>query len=627
MAESQIEWAGYYNELMENFPNDFQDMLDDLRWTNDPDALTYIEKSETTAPVLMGVAEKRTVEETTRDIPDLRQAAKNMKTIYDNVVKSRKKINGHLKLGSQAWVVSGDKTASGNPIIYAGPQMYSATPPMVIEGSIRAGGLNVSGMTIPGVPGIIIGRTPHHAWSFQMAPDGHTVDFYLEDLSDVYLHRTEVIKVAGEEDFQLKVYRTSHGPVVHPVGLDLENYIPDPDNPIISWKYSHWGYAFDFTRATLEMARATSMDEFEEGLESVGTSLHSCYADRDGNIAYWMTGRDPERPDDGEWRFPQGFTGPPLEWGAEVIKPRSTDRNTSRGFYGGWNQKTNPDYPSGFNSSSCYGPFHRAHVVLDYLMSQDNLTFEEVRDLALNVATTDAFSIDFAGNPWPNGGGNPWEFVKDDFSSAVHGNSTEDREAALAILDNWDGHFVDGGESEWISGKHRADGWMLMDAWVREVIRLTFEDELGTISWWQWSDYLDPQLFDVLLHGLAGESSSIVNKYNWFQNLADPTRPQIADDIIVEALDNVLDTLGNRPWGKNKRGVTEHVHDIFGTVHTTPFSSRSTYVQCVEFDSTGPVRIESVFPMGQSGNIFSPHFRSMNKLFDAFEYRSFPLFD
>jgi penicillin amidase len=375
------------------------------------------------------------------------------------------------------------------------------------------------------------------------------------------------------------------------------------------------------------MSRATSVDEFEEGLELIAANLHSCYADRDGNIAYWMTGRDPVRPDgdDDEWRFPQGFAGPPLEWDAEVIKPRSTERNTSRGFYGGWNQKTNPDYPNyGWPS---YGPFDRSHVVLDYLTSHDNLTFEEVRDLALNVATTDAFSIDFAGNPWPSGGGNPWEFAKDDFSAAVHANSTEARETALAILETWDGHFVDGGETEWVAGKHRADGWMLMDAWIREVIRLTFEDELETISWWQWSDYLNPKLFDVLLHGLAGKSSSIVNKYNWFQNLADPTGPQTADDIIVEALDNVLDTLGNRPWGTNKRGVTEHVHDIFGTVHTTPFSSRSTYVQCVEFGSSGPVRIESVFPMGESGNIFSPHFRSMNKLFDSFEYRPFPLFD
>jgi len=273
------------------------------------------------------------------------------------------------------------------------------------------------------------------------------------------------------------------------------------------------------------------------------------------------------------------------------------------------------------------GPFHRVPVIYDYLISHDNLTFEEVRDLALNISTTDSFVYTKFYKSW---GGNPWDFVSDDFSAAVHANSTETRLAALSLLEDWDGHFVAGGESEWVSGTNRADAWILMDAWIREVIRLTFEDELETVTMIWDEEHLKKNLrmlFDVLLHGLAGESSGIVNNYNWFQKLSDPTAPQTAYDIIVKALDNVLDTLGNQPWGRNKRGVIEHKHDIFGTVHTTPLASRSLYAQCVEFDSSGPVRIESLFPMGQSGDIFSPHFRSMNKLFDAFEHRPFPLFD
>jgi penicillin amidase len=260
-------------------------------------------------------------------------------------------------------------------------------------------------------------------------------------------------------------------------------------------------------------------------------------------------------------------------------------------------------------------------VIYDYLINHDNLTFEDVRNLALNIATTDT------PRTWiGNGGGNPWKFAEDDFSAAVHANSTEAREAALTLLEDWDGHFVAGGESEWVSGTDRADAWVLMDAWLREVIRLTFEDELDTANI-TYEDHSELLLFNVFLHGLAGESSGVVNQYNWLQNLSDAAAPQTADDIIVVALDNVLDALGNQPWGKNARGVIEHKHDIFGTVHTTPFASRATYAQCVEFDPSGPVRIESLFPMGQSGNIFSPDFRSMNKLFDSFEHRPFPLFD
>jgi penicillin amidase len=449
---------------------------------------------------------------------------------------------------------------------------------------------------------------------------GHSVDYYLEDPSDVYLHRSETIKVAGDEDVELQIYRTPHGPVISPMPFDPSTYVSDPDNPIISWKYSHWGYEFESFKALLKFYRATSMDEFEEGIEFFAISQHVCYADRDGNIAYWMGGRDPVRPD-GEWRFPQGFAGPPLEWDTEILRPRSTDRNTSQGFYCGWNNKSSSDYPSGFNNLFCYGPSQRAQVIHDYLISHDNLTFEDVRDLALNIATTDNLR-----GRYGNGGGNPWKFVEVDFPAAVRANSTEDREAALTLLENWDGQFVAGGESKWVSGTDRADAWVLMDAWIREVIRLTFEDELDTATM-TYEDQSPGVLFNALLHGLAGESSGIVNNYNWFQNLSDPAAPQTVDDIIVVALDNVLETLGRQPWGRNERGVIEHKHDIFGTVHTTPFSGRSTYAQCVELDSTGPIRIESVFPMGESGKIFSPHFRSMNKLFDSFEHRSFPLFD
>jgi hypothetical protein len=73
---------------------------------------------------------------------------------------------------------------------------------------------------------------------------------------------------------------------------------------------------------------------------------------------------------------------------------------------------------------------------------------------------------------------------------------------------------------------------------------------------------------------------------------------------------------------------------MLGQIHTTPFASRSTYAHCVELDTEGPVRIESMFPLGQSGTIlmdgqgdpvFDPHFFSMTPEFDGFSPRPFAL--
>jgi penicillin amidase len=451
----------------------------------------------------------------------------------------------------------------------------------------------------------------------------HSSDYYIENPSAAILQRIETIKVAGGEDVLIPVYHTSHGPVINPMPFDPGSYVPSPANPVIAWKYAHRGYEFETISGLLDMARATSMDEFGDAIESVAVSQHFCYADVDGNIAYWMSGRDPVRPP-GEYRLPQGLLPavPTAEWDSSVLIPRSTDRNTDQGFYCGWNNKSSAGYPNSANCTSYFfGPFHRAHVIHEYLDSHDSLTFEEIRDLALNIAATDSIRH----------GGNPWIFVEEYFTAAVADNGTDERDAAVDLLDGWDGHFVDGGAGMWASDPDRADAWMLTDAWIREAVRLAFEDELGQATYETQNVTV---LFNVFLHGLGGMNSGIVNIYDWFQNLDNAGAPQTSDEIILLALDNTLAALGDRPWGTGQRGEIDYNHDMLGLVHTTPFSSRSTYAHCVEMGQNGPVRIESMFPLGESGNIlmntdgspaFDANFFSMTGVFDLFEPRDFPI--
>ncbi len=612
----EIRNADLYQVLAEGFPDDHAQMFEDLRWLNDPDAQTYIPDGAGKTKALAGLSGRIPSGAGDRALPNMRQAAASMTETRDTVVNSLKSINAWVKMGSYGWVVSGAKTWSGNPILYSGPQMGFDVPSIVTEGSIRAGGLNVSGMTVPGMPTLIVSRTPIHALAM-MTGHAKTEDYYIEEPSDVFLHRTEIIPVLGQPDETVGIYRSAHGPVMSPMPYDPASYDPEADGSIISWKYAHWGRELEFIVAALKVLRARDLDEAGEGAEILPSSFHVLYANRGGEIAYWMTGRDPVRPP-GEWRLPQGFLGPHLEWDADILKARSTDRNTSQGFYCGWNNKSSAD------TDAPYGPFHRAHVIHDFLSARNDLTYEDVRGLALNIATTDSFGS----------GGNPWKFVEAYFTNVVNANATPARTGALSILSGWDGHFVDGGEASWARGTDRADAWVLMDAWIREVIRLTFEDELG-------SDLDNYTLFNVLLHGLPG--TTLNNRYDWFRNLSDGTAPQTADAIILVALDNALVALEARPWGTDARGEIAYEHPVLeqfgnGIVHTMPRSSRSTYAQCIEYGPDGPVRIESMFPLGESGNIltgplfiftpvYDPNFFSMTEVYDGFEHRPFPLFE
>jgi len=608
-TSGQINNAALYQGLVTAYgTTNGPRMFEDLRWLNDPDALTYIPK-----PIGVSKTQGPTEEigsplmENPPSLPDLREVAKRMDEQRSGIDENLKKINAYVKMGSYAWAIKGSKTASGNPTIYSGPQMGFSVPSIIGEGSIRAGGLNISGMHIAGLPAIVIGRTPHHAWSMQVG-HAHTVDYYMESASAMTLNRTETIKVKGGADVVLPIYRTAHGPVINA-------------SPVISWKYSQWGHEFKTIRAYLDLARATSMDQFGAAIELVAVSQHFTYADKDGNIAYWMSGRDPVRPY-GEWRLPQGAAGTPLEWDSANLIPRSTDRNNaSRRYYSGWNNKAHAGYTNSWNNLGySFGVFHRAHVVDDYLSATNNLTFDQVRDLALNIATTDSFGS----------GGNPWKFVSEYFIAAV--NTAPDapiaaRSAALALLAAWDGHFVDGGSGSWAAGTNRADAWVLMDAWIKEVLKLTFE-ELDPASLSAAKNNL--VLFNALLHGLR--PGGIKNYYDWFKN-ADPTAPQTANAIIVKALDNTLATLGAKPWGTGARGKIPYNHAMLGKVWEMPFSSRSTYAHTVEYAGTGPLKIQSMFPLGESGTIlgfpapvFDPNFFSMTGVYDGFVYRDFPLF-
>ena len=625
--QGQLDNAELLQVLAALYPENFAYwiMFNDLRWTNDPDALTYIAPGAQAAALRAPMAAFPQIE-SPDGMPQMGIAARRIGELYRKADENLQKIGAKIRMGSYAWTVAGSKTATGDPMIYSGPQMGFMTPSIILEGSIRAGGLNISGMGIAGLPGIVIGRTPHHAWSMQVG-HAHTLDYYFEAPGAVGWDRNETFKVAGQADVTIPVWKSVHGPIINPLPYDPGTYDPGAQGPIVAYKYSHAGREFGTLKAYLDLARAQSMDAFGAAIEDVAVSQHFCYADRDGNIAYWMSGYDPNRTA-ADYRLPQGFPDFPVgEWLASR-RPLSTVRNPAKGYVGGWNNKTSADYPGSANNLSyAFGPAHRAQVIEDYLSTHDNLTFEEVRDLALNIAATDSFGS----------GGNPWAFVQPWFAAAVDADPTFERQAALALMSGWDGHFVAGGPEQWAAGTDRADAWVLMDAWIREVIRLTFQDELSYVVDSQKGTTLFAKqpthvLFNALLHGL-NPASTIKNGYNWFAN-ANAGAPQTAPAIIVAALDNVLAALGSQPWGVGQRGTIPFVHDMLGQLHSMPFSSRSTYAHVVAMGPEGPVRVESMFPLGPSGDIrvgaggapaLDARFFSMAPFFDSFNHRAFPL--
>jgi penicillin amidase len=203
--------------------------------------------------------------------------------------------------GSNNWVVSGVHTASGKPLLANDPHLTLGVPSIWTAVHLSAEDLDVAGVTMPGVPGVILGRNRHVAWGATNVHDD-CADLYVEEFDPTHpdryragdgwetvVERVEPIKVrsgalsASWRTVEHKVRVTRHGPLVPIRGrlyaLRWTSLDDTPDVP-----------------AFLLMDRARNWAEFREGLRLfAGPSQNFVYADADGHIAWYSAGRIPLR--------------------------------------------------------------------------------------------------------------------------------------------------------------------------------------------------------------------------------------------------------------------------------------------------------------------------------------------
>jgi penicillin amidase len=197
--------------------------------------------------------------------------------------------------GSNAWAVSGAHTASGKPILENDPHLELNAPSAWYMIHLKAPGLNVIGVSLPGMPSVIVGHNERIAWGVT------NLQFDVEDLYDERLDpRTgrylfqgkveqaradrEFIRVKGGPTDEILVWVTRHGPVIV---ADSAHYYA------LRWTMAEPAtFQFPF----LDIDRAANWTEFTTALARFpGPGQNFVYADVDGNIGYHATGLLPIR--------------------------------------------------------------------------------------------------------------------------------------------------------------------------------------------------------------------------------------------------------------------------------------------------------------------------------------------
>ena len=195
-------------------------------------------------------------------------------------------------LGSNAWVLSGDRTASGEVLFCNDAHMAYASPSVWYEAHVVTPDFEYYGNHIGGIPFPVIGHSRDHAWGTTMFVNDE-IDFYRETLEgDTYLHdgewlpldlRFETIEVAGEPDVVFVVRSTHHGPLLQEGLAMWWTFTQHPENRIHEAFYG--------------FSRQPGLEAFKTHAELIhAPGLNMMYGDAEGDIAWIASAKLPIRP-------------------------------------------------------------------------------------------------------------------------------------------------------------------------------------------------------------------------------------------------------------------------------------------------------------------------------------------
>jgi penicillin amidase len=298
----------------------------------------------------------------------------------------------YLSPGSNSWAVSGSHAADGKPMLANDPHLEPTIPATWFMIHLKAPGLNVSGVTLPGVPCIISGHNENIAWGVTNL-ETDNLDLYMEQLDPKtgryqYKGATEqaqldrqTIVVKDAKPILLETWITRHGPVIY------EN-----KGKLYSMRWTAYdGFGFPF----MEINRAANFEQFRSALSSYwGPTQNFQYADKAGNIAYQAAGRVPIRRDfDGD--FPLDGASGNFEWDGYIpFEQMPSAYNPPSGIVATANQRTFPwDYP--YHITGSFDDDYRVNQIRALLSAKPKLTVDDI--LAVQKDVYSAYDHFLAG--------------------------------------------------------------------------------------------------------------------------------------------------------------------------------------------------------------------------------------
>jgi penicillin amidase len=558
---------------------------------------------------------------------------------------------------SGAWAVSGKYTASGKPILTSDAHMTLSLPCFWYEMGLHGGNYNVTGISIPALPFIVIGHNEKIGWAFtNMNPD--VQDLYMEKVDDPknptryidkgvwrdFEKKTETINVKGKPPYVMNLLFSRHGPLVTDLvtvtDQDKDDYLhrdkfegkwsvvsrdrwTGPEPLALRWAMNDGSVVI---RSFLLLNRAQNWNEFRNALRYWDSlSQNFVYADVDGNIGYQAAARAPIRGPKHSGAVPvPGWTGE-YEWRGYVpFEKLPSLFNPSSGYVAVANNKTvSDDYPYKL-TYDWFDPGYRARRLNERLRaliaSGRPITAEDMTTLK-----ADTYSYAAAGM-YP-------------YLSAIT-TDDERQAAAMEILKRWDFRF----DTDSV-------GASIFAAWYNYMNTNVFDDKLEKAQ--VWGVYLPLKRLEALV-GLLPDAKS-----PWFDDLATPN-VEARDDMVKKSFGEAVAWLGKNygddptGWKLGRIQTVRLKHVLFGDVpflgdifnggKTLPFPGSFASLTFAYSFTTPPLKFKveyapnerqlllfddwdkmgSAISHGESAQLFHPNREDQTELWANLQYHPMP---
>ncbi|TZF82571.1 penicillin acylase family protein [Pedobacter sp. BS3] len=521
-------------------------------------------------------------------------------TAFNSTITTKQHESG---IGSNNWALSGNKTASGHPLLANDPHLNLTLPAIWYQVQLSSPGMNVYGVSIPGSPGVIIGFNQHIAWGvtnvYADVLDWYSVKFkdnqhkqyWYNNQWNTIKQRIETIRVRGGKTVSDTVLYTHQGPVVY-----LENQKPGnfskaanvPQGYALRW-IAH-DPSSDIKTFYL-LNRAKNYDDYRKALTCfTAPAQNFIFASTNNDIAITPNGYFPLKWKD-QGKFLLDGSNPQNDWHGRIPADQNpTVKNPPQGYLVSANQpSTDSTYPYYVNWE--FSLNERAERLNARLSAMSNATVDSMRNLQ-----NDNYSM-LADEILPT----LLSYLNRDNLSATEGE-------CLYLMKNWNKRY---------NADEKAAS--IFEIWQQNLSKEIWDDDFGDTKFPMRYPSQD-RTVQLILH----EPDS-----RWFDNVKTPqkeTLKDLVDKSFRYAVDSLVRGFGpvsyQWQWGNVRSRRVNHLAKIAG------FGSRILHIGGAKgavnalgpesgpswrmvVDLSNPVKAYGIIPGGQSGNPGSFYYDDM----------------